>query len=147
MVNGTPTPAAGYELAEGDRVDLARGHVLLRYTAGSSTITLPPAGPDSTGVVQVDADSREVEVEVAGVRVSPALSRKEFDVLSLLFEQRGKACSKDAIAARGWPERGGGDVGDQEIEQCMRRIRLRVEPDPSQPRFVQTVRGFGYKLG
>jgi two-component system response regulator RegX3 len=36
-------------------------------------------------------------------------------------------------------------VGDQEIEQTARRLRLRIEPDPPNPRFVVTVRGFGYK--
>ncbi len=67
-------------------------------------------------------------------------------MLDLLSQKRGEACSKDDIAVVGWPERNDGDVGDQEIEQSIRRLRLRIEPDPSQPRYIVTVRGFGYKL-
>ena len=76
----------------------------------------------------------------------PPLSRKEFDVVNVRYQRRGESCSKDDIALGGWPERAGGDVGDQEIEQTVRRIRLWVEPTPSDPRYVITVRGFGYKL-
>ena len=54
--------------------------------------------------------------------------------------------SKNEIAAAGWPERTDGDVGDQEIEQSIRRIRLRIEPQPSKPRHIINVRGYGYKL-
>ena len=143
-VNGAPVPPEGHPLANGDRVELARGQVTLRYLTGSSTITLPMVGSRGDEALQVDAGSREVNV--AGVRIAPPLSRKEFDVLQLLYERSGQACSKDLIASRGWPERSGGDVGDPEIEQCIRRIRLRIEPDASNPMFVQTVRGFGYKL-
>jgi DNA-binding response OmpR family regulator len=88
-------------------------------------------------------DPRSREVWVRGSALDPPLSRKEFDVLNLLFQKRGEACSKDEIAVVGWPE---GDVGDQEIEQSIRRLRLRVETDPSQPQCIITIRGFGYKL-
>ena len=79
-------------------------------------------------------------------KLEPPLSRKEFDVLELLYNRRGEACSKDEIAAVGWPERDGGAVGDSEIEQSIRRLRLRIESDPSKPEFITTVRGFGYRL-
>ena len=78
--------------------------------------------------------------------MEPALSRKEFDVLHLLYQQRGQACSRDEIATAGWPERPEADVGDQEIDQYIRRLRRRIEPDPSHPRYITTVRRFGYKL-
>ena len=92
----------------------------------------------------VDLASREAWVW--GKRVHPALSRKEFDILHLLYRQRGRAFSRDEIAAAGWPERVDGDVGQQEIDQYVRRVRVRIEPDPSRPIFISTVRRFGYKL-
>ncbi|MDP6065283.1 MAG: helix-turn-helix domain-containing protein [SAR202 cluster bacterium] len=76
----------------------------------------------------------------------PPLSRKEFDVVNVLYQRRGEACSKYDIALGGWPERPGGDVGGQKIEQTVRRIRLRVELTSSEHRYAITVRGFGYKL-
>ena len=83
---------------------------------------------------------------IRGETARPPFSRKEFDVLSLLYKRRGQACSKDEIAEAGWPERGGGDVADQDIEQYIRRLRLRIEPDPSHPQYILTVRGYGYRL-
>ena len=91
-------------------------------------------------------ESRSREVWVRGQKLVPPLSRKEFDILALLYTRRGEACSKDEIALHAWPERADGDVGDQDIEQYIRRLRLRLEPSPSRPQHIVTVRRFGYRL-
>jgi len=54
-------------------------------------------------------------------------------------------CSKDEIGQAVWPEYQA-DIFDYQIEKLMRRLRARVEPDPSQARLLVTVRGRGYKL-
>ena len=143
-INGSPISGDGQLLRRGDRISLADGQVLLRFQTRGTTVLLPQASSSEDGDLVVDSKSREVWVR--GAQLDSPLSRKEFDVLELLYEKRGEACSKDAIATVGWPERNGGDVGDQEIEQSIRRLRLRVESDPSQPEYVITVRGYGYKL-
>lgn len=143
FLNGSLLGSTGQRLHNGDRIALAREQVVMRFQTWSTTITLPTAGAE-VGTLQVDVRSREVRI--GGTLLEPPLSRKEFDVLHLLYQRRGEACSKDQIAAQGWVERAQGDVGDQEIEQCIRRLRLRVESDPSQPRFILTVRGYGYKM-
>ncbi|MBI4306642.1 MAG: winged helix-turn-helix domain-containing protein [Chloroflexi bacterium] len=140
-LNGESVDGAGRWLSEGDRIGLARDQVVLRFWSGNSTITLD-LGARSISV-RVDAKSRDVHV--ADQRLDPPLSRKEFEVLRLLYERRGEACSKDEIASAGWLDRGG-DVSDEEIEQCIRRVRLRIEAEPSRPRVVRTVRGYGYKM-
>ena len=109
-----------------------------------ATATLPAVSDIQADDLRVDARPREVWLQ--GAKLEPPLSRKEFDVLNLLFTRRGEACSKDLIANAGWPERPDGDVADQDIEQYIRRIRLRLEPDPSHPQYILTVRGYGYKL-
>ena len=111
--------------------------MLLRFQTRGTTVTLPAASPTEDGDLLVDPKSREVWVR--GIRLEAPLSRKEFDVLELLFQKRGEACSKDEIACAGWPERSAGDVGDQEIEQSIRRLRLRIEEDPSPPHYIITV--------
>ena len=131
-------------LKNDDRIELAMGQVVLRFSMWGATATLPAVTDIETDDLRVDARSREVLLQ--GTKLEPPLSRKEFDVLNLLFTRRGEACSKDQIATSGWPERPDGDVADQDIEQCIRRLRLRVEPDPSQPEYIVTIRGYGYKL-
>lgn len=140
-------------LEGGELVEFGAGQVMATFALGTGTVTLPhhppmeddtlPGEPDTQGVA-VEASKREVYVD--GVMVNPPLSRKEFDVLSLLYDRHGEACSKDEIAVRGWPERGEGGVSDQEIGQCVHRIRRRIEPDPGAPQFLELIRGFGYRL-
>ena len=144
FVNGHRIEADGHLLRRGDRVEFAEGQVLLRFQTRGTTVTLPKATAEQDGDLTVDSKAREVWVR--GEMLETPLSRKEFDVIELLYHKRGEACSKDEIATVGWPERNGGDVGDQEIEQSIRRLRLRIEADPSQPEHIVTVRGFGYKL-
>lgn len=122
---------------------MPRARFSLKFRTRGTTLTLQaPVLED--GSLLVDSKSREVWVQ--GALLETPLSCKELDVLNLLYAKRGEACSKDDIATIGWPERNGWDVGDQEIEQSIRRIRLRIETDPSKPKYIATVRGFGYKL-
>ena len=142
-VNGTRLEGEGHILKSGDTIEMAEGEVLLRFRKRGTRMSLRPGRQEDNDIL-VDSKAREVSVQ--GQTLGTPLSRKEFDVLNLLFQKRGEACSKDEIASVGWPERNGGDVGDQEIEQSIRRLRLRIEPDASQPQYILTVRGFGYKL-
>jgi DNA-binding winged helix-turn-helix (wHTH) protein len=144
FVNGTRVASGGQVLVSGDRIELAEGQVVLRFQLRGVTIS-HPATP-AVAHVEIVVDSRSREVWVRGERLVPPVSRKEFDILSLLYERLGEACSKDEIAVAGWPERTGGEVGDQEIEQSIRRIRLRIELEPSKPEYIINVRGYGYKL-
>ncbi len=143
-VNGMSLEGERHRLQNGDRIELAHGQVVLRFQQWGSTVTLSSSHRVHVGDVVVDIKSREVWVQ--GSKLEPPLTRKEFDILGLLYERNGEACSKDEIAARGWPERTGGDIADQDIEQCIRRLRLRIESDPSQPLYIVTLRGFGYKF-
>jgi len=145
FVNGQRLKSETYLLQGGDKVEFAEGQVVLRFQERGTTLTMP-SGAATMGEADIMVDSRSRDVWIRADKLDPPLSRKEFDVLDLLFQKRGQACSKDEIAAIGWPERNGGAVGDQEIEQSIRRLRLRVEPDPSNPKYIVTVRGYGYKL-
>ena len=83
---------------------------------------------------------------VRGEKLAPPLSKKEFDVLELLYLGRGNAVSRDEIAKAGWPERSEADVTPEEIDQYIRRLRRRIEEDPSQPKLIVTLRGHGYRI-
>jgi DNA-binding response OmpR family regulator len=92
----------------------------------------------------------ELEVDVAGgvVRVdrhAVSLAPKEFSLLAYLSERSGEVCSKDEIGLVVWPEYQDG-VYDYQVENLVRRLRAKLEPDPSEPKLLLTVRGRGYKL-
>jgi DNA-binding response OmpR family regulator len=125
------TPAA---LRDGDRI-----------TIGDVTFVFHD--PD---VTTADTPFPELDVDVAAgvVRVNRravALSLKEFELLTYLYQHRGQVCSKDDIGQAVWPEYQQG-VYDYQIENLMRRLRARLEPDPAHPQLLLTLRGLGYKL-
>ena len=129
-------------LNDGDSIILAKDAVHLRFRQVSDqTITLAHGSVQTPSDIRLDAAR---DAWIRGEKLSPPLSAKEFDVLELLYMQRGTAVSRDDVARAGWPEREAGDVGNQEIEQCIRRIRRRIERDPRSPELVVTRRSFGY---
>ena len=131
-----------FPLNDGDSIMLAKVAVHLRFRQVSDqTLKHPDRAEPISSDIRLDSAR---EVSVRGEKLSPPLSAKEFDVLELLYMQRGTAVSRDDVARAGWPEREDGDVGNQEIEQCIRRIRRRIERDPRSPELVVTRRSFGY---
>ena len=144
FVNGRQLSSQPHRFKFGDRIELGLGQVVFSFQHWRSTATLPPVGQTSSEGLWMNVRSREVWLH--GQKVVPPLSRKEFEILTLLFYRQGEICSKDEIAARGWPECRPEDVADQDIEQYIRRLRVRLESDPSPPQLIITVRGSGYRL-
>lgn len=92
---------------------------------------------------ELRVDSRAKEVYVKGKLLEPPLTVKEFQLLELLYTRRGQVISKDEIASAVWDY----EVFDYNaIDALVYRLRQRIEPDPANPRYLITQRGFGYKL-
>jgi hypothetical protein len=73
------------------------------------------------------------------------LTAAEFRLLQFLQAQRGVVCSKDELIAAVWPEEIYVEgTRDDSLAQLVRRLRLKVEPDPAHPRRIKTVPGRGY---
>jgi pSer/pThr/pTyr-binding forkhead associated (FHA) protein len=88
-------------------------------------------------------ESKAKEVYLRGKLLDPPLTAKEFQLLELLYNHKGEVISKEAIAQGVWDY----EVYDYNaIDALVYRLRHRVEVDPSNPRYLVTVRGFGYKL-
>jgi two-component system response regulator RegX3 len=99
---------------------------------------LQPAALEA-GPVRMDVD-RHV-VTVAGVQVS--LPLKEFELLELLLRNAGRVLTRMQLIDRIW---GADYVGDTKtLDVHVKRLRSKIEPDPSAPRHLVTVRGLGYK--
>jgi len=72
------------------------------------------------------------------------LSAREFDLLSILIKNAGRALSRDELLADVW---GSDWIGDpRTLDVHVRWLRLKVEEDPASPRYIQTVRGHGYRF-
>ena len=97
--------------------------------------------PDTLSVNGVSLDPSEHRVEVDGIEVT--LPLKEFELLHLLLANAGRVLPRDVLIDRVW---GSDYVGDTKtLDVHVKRLRAKLEPDPSNPTRITTIRGLGYK--
>ena len=90
--------------------------------------------------LRVDLFGRQVFADGAPVE----LTAKEFDVLSLLASHPGRVYGREQIMRHLWNGEFFGEARAADVH--IQHIRKKIEPDPKNPRYVQTVRGAGYKF-
>ena len=116
---------------------VARIKAVLRRR-GEGEELLPPtleAGP-----VRMDVDRHMVSVRGATI----SLPLKEFELLELLLRNAGRVLTRGQLIDRVW---GADYVGDTKtLDVHVKRLRAKVEEEPSNPRHLVTVRGLGYKF-
>jgi DNA-binding response OmpR family regulator len=72
------------------------------------------------------------------------LSAREFDLLSILMKNAGRALSREELLTQVW---GDDWIGDpRTLDVHVRWLRLKIEEDPASPQYIQTVRGYGYRF-
>jgi two-component system alkaline phosphatase synthesis response regulator PhoP len=72
---------------------------------------------------------------------SRALSKKEAGLLRLLSQQQNQAVSRQQILEKVWD---GDDISARSIDNFVMNLRREIEPDPSKPRYLLSIRGVGY---
>lgn len=91
----------------------------------------------------LNESNREVWVEGRQAELTP----QDFDILAYLYRNRGQVCSRQAIV-----ENALGEVYKDEstetsrLNSAMSRLRQKIESDPEHPKYLITIRGYGYKL-
>lgn len=157
VVLGFELGAAGYVTKPFRLRELvARMHAILRRVSpvgGSAEEDgYPPAEPraeefedgsrpnSSFGSVTVDFVRREVTV--GGVRTH--LSRREFDLLAVLLSPARWVRTRDELIDLLWPDRFLSD--SRTLDTHIHRLRAKLEPDPTEPRYIVTVRGVGFRI-
>ncbi|MEJ2888420.1 response regulator transcription factor [Actinomycetospora aeridis] len=99
------------------------------------------------GPIRMDVDRHVVTVESAepgGRSLEVPLPLKEFDLLEYLLRNVGRVLTRAQLIDRVW---GADYVGDTKtLDVHVKRLRAKLEPEPSAPRHLVTVRGLGYKL-
>src|SRR3984893_2096442 len=107
---------------------------------GRSTLTQRPSSIIKVGPLCVDSLHHEVRIDGKTARLTPTESR----LLHLLAVNANNVCTADQIVSHIW---GFGNDGDScLIKAHIRHLRQKIEPDPSNPRYIITVPGVGYTM-
>jgi two-component system response regulator MtrA len=143
--------------ARGDDLDVVDG-----LAAGADDYVVKPVQPTvldariravlrrgvgSPGDVRVHRDLR---IDTAALAVScrgepVLLTPTELRLLLALSRAPGRVFSRQQLLEEVWEQDYLGD--SRLVDNCVQRLRVKIEDDPSAPEYVQTVRGFGYRFG
>jgi two-component system response regulator RegX3 len=117
---------------------IARIRAVLRR--GELTDSVDDGGALEVGPVRMDTDRHVISVN--GEQVS--LPLKEFELLEFLMRNSGRVLTRMQLIDRVW---GSDYVGDTKtLDVHIKRLRAKIERDPANPEYIQTVRGMGYKM-
>jgi two-component system response regulator RegX3 len=115
---------------------IARIHAVLRR--GREPEADPP--PLQAGRVRMDVERHQVTVDGAQV----PMPLKEFALLEMFLRNPGRVLTREQLINRVW---GPDHFGDPKtVDVHVKRLRAKIETDPSRPTLLTTVRGLGYKL-
>lgn len=101
----------------------------------------PAARRVELGALTLYPDSREISVDGQSVD----LTYKEYDLLLCLWKYAGRTVSRVQLLREVWGYAADADTS-RTVDYHVAQLRAKLRDDPSHPRFVQTVRGAGYRL-
>ena len=117
---------------------VARIKAVLRRGAGEHSTG--DAGVITAGPVTIDVDRHAVSI--AGESIS--LPLKEFELLEFLVRNSGRVLTRTQLIDRVWGSDYFGDTKTLDVH--VKRLRAKIEKDPANPVYIQTIRGLGYKF-
>lgn len=137
---------AGLELGADDyivkpfhpRTAVARIRAQLRRATELNAPIEEPA--IAVGELTIDGGVRDALVNGVSAHLTP----KEFELLKFLAERKGRAVAKEALVQHLWGE--DEDRSDRILAVYVRHLREKIEAAPDAPRYLHTVRGYGYRL-
>jgi len=119
---------------------LARVGALVRRVGRQDSADAPPLeGCILSGAFALDLKSRMLFKDSQPID----LTQVEFQIMELFFANPGAAVAREKILERVWGEKYFGDV--KIVDVNIRRLRMKIEDEPSAPRHIVTVWGYGYR--
>jgi two-component system response regulator RegX3 len=97
-------------------------------------------GVISAGPVNIDIDRHLVTINGSTI----ALPLKEFELLEFLVRNSGRVLTRTQLIDRVWGSDYFGDTKTLDVH--VKRLRAKIEVDPANPVYIQTIRGLGYKF-
>jgi DNA-binding response OmpR family regulator len=120
------------------RTLLARVKALLRRAQVAGAGQTPPT---SAGELTLNTDALSLKIGAdREVRITPLEAR----LLQLLVAHNTQVVHTDRLLVHIWGHRGGGDR--QLLKQLVHRLRQKIDDDPEQPRWIETIPSVGYRL-
>jgi two-component system, OmpR family, response regulator RegX3 len=116
---------------------IARIRAILRRATPEATDTPEPV---SVGALDVDIAARRVHLNGEELQ----LSRKEFDLLAELIRHAGRVVTREQLMDRVWDENWFGSTKTLDVH--IRWLRQKLGDDPSEPQYLHTVRGVGFRF-
>jgi len=116
---------------------IARIRAVLRRQGDSSTSA---EGVITTGPVRIDVERHQVNINDQLV----SLPLKEFELLEFLVRNSGRVLTRSQLIDRVWGSDYFGDTKTLDVH--VKRLRAKIEKDPANPTYIQTIRGLGYKF-
>ena len=114
--------------------------VLRRVRQPERSVPPEPEVTQECGPVSVDVARRQASLDGRDL----ALSRKEFDLLTLLVSEGGRVVTRQQCMDRIWKDRRKAD--SRTLDTHVKRLRKKIEVDPASPAHLVTVRGVGYRF-
>lgn len=103
---------------------------------------VPPETGETLSINGLMINSDSYEAFMDGTRLD--LTPKEFELLRFLVKARGRVLTRDILLEKIWGYEYLGD--SRTVDVHIRHLRQKMEADPANPKFIETVRGIGYKF-
>jgi pSer/pThr/pTyr-binding forkhead associated (FHA) protein len=143
-----------YELKHNSKIGLGvegvSAHTVLVFKESEDTNIMQGKGsagrqgtPPTVAWLNIDEGKKEALIDGKPKK----LSKKEYDLLLMLYRNAGNICSRDEIIEAVWPEsKDPSAISDATIDQLVHRLREKVEPKPARPSRIISKKAFGYML-
>ena len=116
---------------------IARIRAVLRRQGDVSN---PQEGVITAGPVRIDVERHQVNINNELI----SLPLKEFELLEFLVRNSGRVLTRAQLIDRVWGSDYFGDTKTLDVH--VKRLRAKIESDPANPVYIQTIRGLGYKF-
>ena len=128
------------ELCSRIRALLRRTHISAQAAPSPTETSHENASFISSGGLTIDLTASRVTLNDKPIE----LTKAEYRLLALLVRNANQVVTREIILNELW-DNAGDFVDDNTLSVYVRRLREKIEPDPSHPKYLTTVRGFGYR--
>ncbi len=130
-----------HPLKEGDLIQIA---LIQEFLFISSDATIPLMDGRTSRLITIMPEDDSVWVR--DQKIDPPLSVAQFNLLQCLYENADNIVSRMDIVERVWVEESGAGISNEAIDALVRRLRYRLADYDPDTEFIETVRGYGFRL-